>query len=196
MMTRGRNWQKVSTLPRLKAAKEKLEQDSFEAVAREWFVGHSTNWTEGHANRVIFRLENDVFPWLGKVPVSTIEPPDILQCLRRVESRGAVETAHRIKQTVGQVFRYAVATGKAKRDQTADLKGALPPVKQKHFAAIIEPKQIGELLRGCWAYKGMRVSAQRYRPTRNQRLDGSLSPSRYKPKQVSEAALISRLFYD
>ena len=88
------------------------------------------------------------------MPISTIEPLEILKCLRRVESRGALETAHRIKQTIGQVFRYAVATGKAKRDQTADLKGALPPVKQNHFAAITEAKQIGELLRGCWGYNG------------------------------------------
>jgi len=101
----------------LKAAKAILEQDSFEAVAREWFIGHSVNWTAGHANRVIVRLENDVFPWLGNVPIATIEPPDILKCLRRVEGRGALETSHRIKQTIGQVFHYAVATGKAKRDQ-------------------------------------------------------------------------------
>ena len=119
--------------------KSQMMEDSFEAVAREWFVVHSPNWTQGHAKRVIIRLENDVFPWLGKAPMLTIEPPDILNCLRRVENRGALETAHRIKQTIGQVFRYAVATGKAKRDQTADLKGAFPPVKQKHFAAIIEP---------------------------------------------------------
>lgn len=138
----------------LKAVDIQLSENSFESVAREWFVGHSVNWTEGHAKRVIVRLENDVFPWLGTSPISQIEPPDILQCLRRVENRGALETAHRIKQTIGQVFRYAVATGKAKRDQTADLKGALPPVKTTHFAAIIEPKQISELLRGCWAYKG------------------------------------------
>ena len=138
----------------LKSAEVALHKDSFEALAREWFVGRSATWTENHANRVIVRLENDVFPWLGNNPISTIEPPEILKCLKRVESRGALETAHRIKQTIGQVFRYAVATGKAKRDQTADLKGALPPVKQTHLAAIIEPKQIGELLRGCWAYKG------------------------------------------
>ena len=138
----------------LESLKLQLMENSFEAVAREWFVGHSVNWTEGHAGRVITRLENDVFPWLGKMPISTLEPPDILKCLRRVEGRGALETAHRVKQTIGQVFRFAVATGKAKRDQTADLKGALPPVKQKHLAAIIEPKLIGELLRGCWAYKG------------------------------------------
>ena len=138
----------------LKAVKVALQEDCFEAIAREWFVGRSVIWTENHANRVITRLENDVFPWLGSVPISTIEPPEILKCLRRVESRGALETAHRIKQTIGQVFRYAVATGKAKRDQTADLKGALPPVKQNHFAAITEAKQIGELLRGCWGYNG------------------------------------------
>lgn len=141
----------------LSELKHKLQADSFEAVAREWFAGHSLTWTENHAKRVITRLENDVFPWLGSVPIATVEPPDILQCLKRVESRGALETAHRIKQTVGQVFRYAVATGRAKRDQTADLKGALPPVKQKHFAAIVEPSEIGAFLRACWEYKGSYV---------------------------------------
>lgn len=138
----------------MRAVEVALKKDSFEAIAREWFVGRSGIWTENHANRVITRLENDVFPWLGAVPISTIEPPEILKCLKRVEGRGALETAHRIKQTIGQVFRYAVATGKAKRDQTADLKGALPPVRQNHFAAITEPKRIGELLRGCWDYNG------------------------------------------
>ena len=126
----------------LESVKKQLIEDSFEVVAREWFVGRSSIWTENYANRVITRLENDVFPRLGSVQVSEIEPPDILKCLRRVEDRRALEAAHRIKQTIGQVFRYAVATGKAKRDQTADLKGAPPPVKQNHVAAITGSKQI------------------------------------------------------
>ena len=131
----------------VKAEQEALHKNSFEAVAREWFVKFKHQWVASHADKVIRRLERDIFPWLGKQPIATIEPPDILECLRRIEERGALETAHRAKQNIGQVFRYAVATGRVKRDQTTDLKGALPPPKKSNFAAITDPKEIGGLLR-------------------------------------------------
>ena len=86
--------------------------------------------------------------------VSEIEPPDVLKVLRRIESRGALETAHRVRSILGQVLRYAVATGRATRDATADLKGALPPVKHKHMATITDPKQIGPLLNNIDEYQG------------------------------------------
>ena len=79
---------------------------------------------------------------------------DILTCLRRVEDRGTIETAHRSLQICGQVFRYAVATGRVSRDITPDLRGALPPAKGEHFASIIEPKQVAELLRAIDSYQG------------------------------------------
>src|SRR5450631_926025 len=85
--------------------------DSFEAVAREWYEKNARNWAATHSEKIIRRLERDVFPWIGKKPVASIRPADLLELLRRVESRGAIETTHRVQQNCGQVFRYAVATG-------------------------------------------------------------------------------------
>jgi integrase len=104
------------------------------------------------------RFERDLFPWLGQRPVAAIRAPELLSVLRRIESRGAVETAHRAMQNCGQVFRYAIATGRADRDPTGDLRGALPPPKVRHHASIIEPKRIGELLRVIDAYEGFFVT--------------------------------------
>jgi integrase len=129
--------------------------DSFEVVAREWFAKFSPGWAANHSDKIIRRLERDVFPWLGKRTIREISAPELLAALRRIESRGAIETAHRVHQNCGQVFRYAVATGRAERDPAADLRGALPPVKQKHHASITDPKSIGELLRAIEGYKGL-----------------------------------------
>jgi integrase len=127
-------------------------------VAREWFVKFSPQWVESHSSKIIRRFERDIFPWIGSRPIAELEPPDILQCLRRIEARGAIETAHRAKQGIGQVFRYAVATGRATRDQTADLKGAIPPPKKRHFAAITEQQEVGQLLRA------IKTTTARWRP--------------------------------
>jgi integrase len=129
-------------------------ENSFEAVAREWYGKYLPTWTPGHAVTIMSRLERDVFPWLGQQPIRAIEPPDVLRVLRRVESRGALESAHRIKTLCGQVFRYAVATGRADRDPTADLKGALPPAEVKHQAAITDPGKFADLLRAIDTYEG------------------------------------------
>ena len=99
-----------------------------------------------------------MFPWLGKRPIAEIKAPEVLSALRRIENRGALETAHRAKQNCGQVFRYAVATGRAERDPTGDLNGALPPPKETHHASIIDPKRIAELLRAIDAYQGYFVT--------------------------------------
>lgn len=129
--------------------------DSFEEVAREWFEKHAANWSETHSSKIIRRLEVDVFPWIGRRTIGDIEPPELLGVMRRIESRGALETAHRALANCGQVFRYAVATGKAKRDPSSDLRGALPPYRRdKHFAAITEPKKVGELMRDIEGYQG------------------------------------------
>lgn len=130
-----------------KAAKQERAANSFEVVAREWFAGRAPLWAKGHSDKIIKRLENDVFPWLGGRPVSEITPPELLSVLRRIEGRGALDTAHRALQNCGQVFRYAVATGRAERDPSGDLRGALPPAKSGHFAAITEPLKVGVLLR-------------------------------------------------
>jgi len=137
-----------------KAAGVDSAANSFEVVARAWHENMKDSWSKSHAHVTIARLERDVFPWMGKSPISEIDPPEVLAVLKRVESRGAVETAHRIKIVCGQVFRYAVATGRAKRDQTADLKGALKPVISKHMAALTEPKEVAALLRAIDDYKG------------------------------------------
>nr|VFJ69957.1 MAG: Integrase [Candidatus Kentron sp. FM] len=138
-----------------KSAQAERSANSFEAVAREWFAKHSPGWAKTHSSRVISRLERDVFPWMGGSPISGIMPPELLTVVRRIEERGALETAHRVLQICGQIFRYAVATGRAERDPSADLRGALPPVKgKKHFAAVTEPKRVGELLRALDGYQG------------------------------------------
>jgi integrase len=132
--------------------------ESFEAVAREWFAKHSPNWAHSHSSKVQLRLEKDAYPYIGKSPVTQLTPPEILKVLRRVESRGALETAHRIRQYVGQVMRYAVATGRAERDPTQDLRGALPPTKTTHHGSIVDPGRIGELLRALDGYQGHHVT--------------------------------------
>lgn len=133
-------------------------ENEFESIAREWHTKFKNTWTAGHAQTVISRLELNCFPWIGKMVVSEIEPPDILKVLRRIESRGALETAHRVRSILGQVLRYAVATGRATRDATSDLKGALPPVKHKHMATITDPKEIGPLLNSIDEYEGRHIT--------------------------------------
>jgi integrase len=137
-----------------KLSKTEGAANSFEIIAREWFAKFSPNWVESHSSKIIKRLENDIFPWLGARPIAEISAPELLIALRRIESRGAIETAHRAQQNCSQVFRYAVATGRAQRDPTVDLRGALPPVKGKHHASITEPKAIGALLRAINGYEG------------------------------------------
>ncbi|MGH8273834.1 MAG: tyrosine-type recombinase/integrase [Gammaproteobacteria bacterium] len=128
--------------------------DGFEAVAREWFAKHEPTWAHSHSDRIIRRLERDLFPWLGSRPVGEIKAPELLRALRRIEARGAVETAHRALQNAGAVFRYAVATGRAERDPSGDLRGALAPWKPEHFAAFTDPPQVAELLRAIDAFTG------------------------------------------
>lgn len=138
-----------------KAAKVALAgEDTFEHVAREWHSRHMANKSAAHAEKVLNRLEKDVFPWLGKKHVGEITAPEVLAMVRRIEGRGAIELAHVSKRVCGQIFRYAIATGRATRDPAADLKGALQPVKTEHFAAITDPKAIGELLRAIDGYTG------------------------------------------
>lgn len=130
-----------------KAAQQERSANSFEVISREWFAKHSPGWAKSHADKIIARLEKDIFPWLGKRPIAEIKAADILSCLRRIEERGAIDTAHRALQNCGQIFRYAIATGRAERNVAADLKGALPPAKAGYFAAITDPLEVGELLR-------------------------------------------------
>lgn len=126
----------------------------FEVVALEWHKTHMTTKTDNHAGKVNRFLEKDVFPWLGKMPLTDIEAPDILTVLRRIEERGANDVAHTVKRIIGQVFRYAIATGRARRNPVPDLQGALKPLVVKHHPAITDPAKIGELLRAAYGYTG------------------------------------------
>ncbi len=141
-----------------KIAGAERAMNSFEAIAREWYVKFSPGWVASHSSKILRRLERDVFPWLGEQPIAEITAPELLAVLRRVESRGALETAHRAMQNCGQVFRYAVATGRAQRDPSSDLRGALPPTRQTHHAAIKDPQAIGELLRAIDGYQGALIT--------------------------------------
>jgi len=137
-----------------KAATVEGAANSFEVVAREWFAKRSPNWSASHTDRIIRRLEQDIFPWIGGKPIAGLTPPQLLEAIRRIEKRGALETAHRVLSTCGQVLRYAVATGRAERVISGDLRGALPPVKGEHFASVTEPEEVAELLRALDGYEG------------------------------------------
>lgn len=139
----------------VKQSAELAGSNSFEAIAREWInTLHKPKVCEAQSTRTVGRLERDVFPWIGSVPIDTLKAPEILKAMRRVEARGAIETAHRELQVIGQVFRYAVATGRAERDASADLKGALRPFTTTHMPAVTEPQRAGALMRAIDGYEG------------------------------------------
>lgn len=142
----------------IKRSKKQAAENSFEAIAREWHAKFTPKWTKEHGERILIRLEQNIFPWVGKRPIIEVTAPEILSALRRVENRGAVETAHRISQICGQVFRYAIVTGRAERNPAADLRGALAPVKQQHHASITDPVEVGKLLRAINDYRGSFVT--------------------------------------
>ena len=128
---------------------------TFEEVALEWFDRQHSKWSATHATRSKRQLERDLFPWIGQRKIADIEPVELLATLRKVEARGAIETADRGLMLCRQIWRYGVATGRVQRDICADLKGALTPYgAKKHFAAITEPAELGTLLRAIEAYKG------------------------------------------
>ena len=137
-----------------KRSRREGANNSFEAVATEWVTKHSPNWSTGWVRRLERELAREAFPYLGASPVADITAPDLLAVVRRVEARGHLRKAHTVYQVCGRVLRYAVATGRAERDVSADLRGALPPVKTKHFAAITDPREVGPLLRQLDTYSG------------------------------------------
>lgn len=137
-----------------KAARVAEAENSFEAVAREWHARYASTWVASHAKHKLERLEKNVFPWIGGMPIADVKAPDVLALLRRIELRNLLDTAHRVKMDCGQVLRYAVATGRAERDCTSDLKGALPPVKGGHFAAPTDPKAVADLLKAIDGFQG------------------------------------------
>jgi integrase len=137
-----------------KSASSDRASNSFEVVTREWFAKFSPGWAVSHSGRILEFFERDVFPWLGDRAISDITAKDLLGVIRRIEGRGALDTAHRARGRCGQVLRYAVATGRCDRDPSVDLRGALPAAKGGHFAATTEPAKLAGILRAMDGYQG------------------------------------------
>lgn len=130
------------------------QENGFEIIAREWHTKNLHTWSAGHGKTILARLENNIFPWIGKLPIKDIDAQMLLSLLQRVEERGSVETAHRILQILNCIFRYAIITRKATYNPAADLKGALMPVVHGHYAAITDPKEVAKLMFSIQGYKG------------------------------------------
>jgi integrase len=129
--------------------------ESFETIAREWHTQNRDKWSEVTATRTLERIAADLFPYIGARPVGEITAPELLACLRRTEARGAVETAHRLRQYCEKIFGYAIATGRAQSNPGAAIRGTLKSMgKEKHYAAITDPRKVGELLRAIEGYSG------------------------------------------
>jgi integrase len=138
----------------VRKAQVALTEHCFQNIAREWHLKFRSHWTPKHSENIMNRLEKLIFPHIGDSPISQIKPTDVLAIIRPIEARDALETAHRVMQICGKVFRYAVATGRAERDVTADLRGAIPPRREKHHATITNPVEVGKLLRAIDSYEG------------------------------------------
>ncbi|MEB4592005.1 integrase arm-type DNA-binding domain-containing protein [Candidatus Thiothrix sp. Deng01] len=136
------------------AAERDMMANSFESVALEWLVKFRHTWSDSTYSKITGILRRAVFPWLGARNIATIEPPDVLEVLRRQEAGGKLETAHKARQYIGQICRYAVATGRSTRDPTPDLKGAIPPVINKSYAALTNPQEVGKLMQDIGRYPG------------------------------------------
>jgi integrase len=137
-----------------KLASSERADNSFEVVTREWIAKFSPTWAKSHSDRMLRLFERDIFPWIGGRPISDVSGQEILSTLRRIENRGALETAHRARGRCGQAFRYAIATGRCTHNPAADLQGALPPVRGQHFAATTDPAKLAGILRAMDSYQG------------------------------------------
>lgn len=142
----------------LKRTTEESDSNTFEITARKWHMKFSQKWSADHGEKILRRLERDVFPWIGDKSISKLKAPELLTIIQRIENRGALDTAHRALQNCGQIYSYAIASGFADRDPSAALKKALPPVRPKHHASITEPRKAGSLLRTIDAYQGYFVT--------------------------------------
>jgi integrase len=152
ILARGTDPSEAKKLERV--TKRMASEDSFEALATEWFAIKMIDKSDKHRTRTQRAMENDLFPSLGSRPIKDITAPELLMALRKIEARGAIDTAHRAKQIAGQIFRFAIATGRAERDPTPDLKEALQSRQKKHLAAITDPSQVGELLVAIDSFRG------------------------------------------
>jgi integrase len=140
---------KIDKLLRITAA-----GNSFKAVAVEWHTGQSVRWAPITAIKALKHMEADLFPLIGHRVVSEVTPPELLAALRRVQSRGATYTATRLREICGQVFRYAIATGRATYNPAADLRGAIVLPRVQHRPAITERRPFGQFPRDLTAFQG------------------------------------------
>lgn len=141
-----------------KAAKLADGENTFKVIALEWHGTKTDGWSKAHSDTTMERMEKNIFPWLGARPLSDIEAPEILTTLRRIESRGAIDTTHRVKSIMNTVFRFAIATGRAIRNPAADVGVALKTTVKGHHPAIVEPKRFGQMMRDIYAYSGSNIT--------------------------------------
>jgi len=132
---------------------EQAQSETFQLIAIEWHTTFKSKWTEKHSERLLTRLEQDIFPFLGDIPIKEIKAPALLEVLRRVEIR-SIEQAHKLRGTCNQIFQYAIASGRVESNPAAGLQGILRPIKHKHMAAPTEPKEVAQLLRAIDAFTG------------------------------------------
>ena len=180
-----------------KAAGTECAANSFEVVAREWYGKMSPTWNVAHGERIIRRLERDIFPWIGARPVAEATAPELLGVLRRIEARGPIETAHRALQNCGQVFLYAIADGRTEHDASGGLRGALAPVKGTHCAAAVtDPAKggggraaggKGRVCRGSHASR-RGTAPQRRAPSTRQGPNSATRSGRPRPIAAGEVA--------
>jgi len=131
-----------------------FSENTFEVIANAWFAIISPEWSDTHKDRTQNLLKNHLFPWLAKRPITEITPPELLDVLHKAQNRGLLETAKRAKQTASQVFRHAIRIGKLTSDPSRDLSGGLTTPKQKHYAAVTDPKKAGALMVAISNYQG------------------------------------------
>jgi len=141
-----------------KAAKLAAGENTFKAIAMEWHGTKKSGWSNAHTETTMERMENNLFPWLGSRVITEIEAPEVLATLRRIEARGAIDTTHRVKSIANNVFRYAIATGRAIRNPAADVGVALKTTVKGHHPAIVEPKRFAQMMRDIYAYSGSNIT--------------------------------------
>ena len=137
-----------------KLARATSNATTFEAVAREFHATKAPGCSSSHAKQWLRCMEKDLFPWVGSLPLTEVSAPLLLQTLRRVEARGVTQMPHDLREWAGQVFKHGIATGRCERNPAAALVGTLTPHTVKHAAAVLEPSEVGALLRGMEAYVG------------------------------------------
>jgi len=132
--------------------------NSFESVAREWHTKQTSNWSAGHSKTLMRRMERDLFPWIGKRPMEQIHAMELLAAIQKIEDRQAIETAHRVLDTARQVWDYWLPSADVQqRNITEGLKARLKPFRSKNFAAILDPKRLGEMMKAIKHYKGSAI---------------------------------------